>query len=111
MVVPVMPEASGLQRKAAVLPTSVAVTASGRGAVRLQYSIIRSMMPMAEAAREAQGPAEVTFTRCPQRRPAPEASTRVSLSSAASADDIPPPYPGITRSEARYVRERNEPPG
>jgi hypothetical protein len=53
-----------------VAPTSAAVTASGSGAVRLQYSIIFSMMPMAEAAREAQGPAEITFTRWPQRRPA-----------------------------------------
>jgi hypothetical protein len=49
------------------------------------------MIPIALAAREASGPAEIVLTRTPNRRPASKASTRVSLSSAAFADDIPPP--------------------
>jgi len=66
---------------------------------------------MALAAREANGPAEIVLTRMPCLRPASNASVRVSLSSAAFAEDIPPPYPGTTRSLAMYVRERNDPPG
>ena len=50
-----------------------------------------SMKPIALAAREAHGPAEIALTRTPQRRPASKASVRVSLSSAALADDMPPP--------------------
>ena len=49
------------------------------------------MMPMALAARDAYGPAEIVFTRSPHFRPASYASVRVSLSSAAFALDIPPP--------------------
>src|SRR5437868_9875035 len=66
---------------------------------------------MALAAREASGPAEIVFTRTPYLRPASNARVRVSLSSAALADDIPPPYPGTTRSLAMYVSERKDPPG
>ncbi len=50
-----------------------------------------SMKPIAVAAREAQGPAEIALTRTPHRRPASNASVRVSASSAALADDMPPP--------------------
>ena len=67
------------------------------------------MIPIALAAREAYGPAEIVFTRRPSLRPASYASTRVSLSSAAFADDIPPPYPGITRSLAMYVSDTTDP--
>ena len=56
-----------------------------------QYSTIALMMPIALAARDAYGPALIVFTRNPCRRPASYASVRVSLSSAALADDIPPP--------------------
>ena len=49
------------------------------------------MMPIALAAREASAPAEIVFTRWPHLRPASKASMRVSLSSAAFADDMPPP--------------------
>ena len=56
---------------------------------------------MALAAREAQGPAEITFTRNPHLRPASKASTRASLYSAALAEAMPPPYPGTMRSLAR----------
>ncbi len=59
------------------------------------------MIPIALAARDANGPAEMALTRSPYLRPASNASTRVSLSSAAFADDMPPPYPGITRSLAK----------
>ena len=62
---------------------------------------MRSMMPIALAARDAYGPADTVFTRIFHLRPASKASVRVSLSSAALADDIPPPYPGTTRSPAR----------
>src|SRR3954468_4467992 len=103
-----MPDASGDARKAAVLPTSVAVSFSVSGAFSETYSIILPMMPIALAARDAYGPAEIVFTRTPQLRPASYASVRVSLSSAALADDMPPPYPGITRSLAMYVRDRND---
>jgi len=52
-----------------------------------------SMKPMALAAREPSGPAEMVLTRTPHLRPASYASTRVSLSSAAFALLMPPPYP------------------
>src|SRR5687768_3451106 len=102
MVVPVMPLARGLARNAATWPTSVAVSTSGSGEFFEQYSIILPMMPIALAARDASGPAEIVLTRTPYLRPASYASVRVSLSSAAFADDIPPPYPGLTRSLAMY---------
>ena len=86
-----MPLASGLARKAAVVPTSRAVSSSFSGVFCAQYATLRSMMPMALAARDASGPAEMVLTRSPHRRPASKASTRVSLSSAALADDMPPP--------------------
>src|SRR5881394_3946968 len=63
------------------------------------------MNPIALAAREASGPAEMVLTRIPYLRPASNARVRVSLSSAALAEDIPPPYPGTARSLARYVSE------
>src|SRR5690242_3595108 len=66
---------------------------------------------MALAARDASGPAEIVFTRRPYLRPASYARVLVSLSRAALADDIPPPYPGTTRSLAMYVKDRAEPPG
>ena|SRR5678815_3810067 len=72
---------------------------------------MRSMIPIALAARDAYGPAEIVLMRTPYLLPASYARVRVSLSRAALADDIPPPYPGITRSLAMYVRERNDPPG
>src|SRR4051812_38000123 len=106
-----MARARGLQRKAAVLPTSAASMARGRGELFVVYLIMVSMKPMAVAARDAQGPAEMALTRTAQRRPASNARVRVSASSAALAEDIPPPYPGITRSPAIYVRDRKEPPG
>ena len=56
-----------------------------------QYLTIRSMIPIALAARDAYGPAEIVLTRAPHFRPASKASSRVSLSSAAFALDIPPP--------------------
>jgi hypothetical protein len=74
-----------------------------------QYFTIASMMPIALAAREAYGPAEMVFTRTPYLRPASNASTRVSLSSAAFAELIPPPYPGMARSLAIYVSEAKLP--
>jgi hypothetical protein len=86
-----MPVPRGLARKAAVAPTSLASSASGSGEFVLQYSIISPMKPMALAAREASGPALMQFTRWPQRRPASNARTRVSLSSAAFAELMPPP--------------------
>ena len=67
--------------------------------------------PIALAARDASGPALMVFTRRPNLRPASNARVRVSLSSAALADDIPPPYPGITRSLAMYVSDTTDPPG
>jgi hypothetical protein len=50
-----------------------------------------SMKPMAFAAREPRGPAEMVLTRTPYLRPASYASTRVSLSRAALALLMPPP--------------------
>lgn len=94
ITLPVMARARGLHRKAAVEPTSSASIGRGRGELAAAYVIIMSMKPMAVAAREAHGPAEIAFTRTPQRRPASKARVRVSASSAALADDIPPPYPG-----------------
>ncbi len=72
-------------------PTSVAWIGRGSGEFALVYSIIVSMKPIAVAARDAQGPAEMALTRTPHRRPASNASVRVSASSAALADDMPPP--------------------
>ena len=69
------------------------------------------MKPIALAAREAYGPALIVLTRRPYLRPASKASVRVSLSSAAFAEDMPPPYPGTARSLAMYVSEMTEPPG
>lgn len=43
------------------------------------------------AAREPRGPAEMVLTRTPYLRPASKASTRVSDSSAAFAELMPPP--------------------
>src|SRR3954462_887099 len=106
-----MARASGLERNAAVLPTSVASICRGKGELAAVYLIMVSINPIAVAAREAHGPAEMAFTRTAQRRPASNARVRVSASSAALADDIPPPYPGITRSPAIYVSDRKEPPG
>ena len=68
------------------------------------------MMPIALAARDANGPAEITLTRWPHARPASYASNRVSDSSAAFADDMPPPYPGTARSAAMYDSDTNAPP-
>src|SRR5579872_1044050 len=67
--------------------------------------------PIALAAREAKGPALMQLTRWPHLRPTSQARTRVSLSSAALALDIPPPYPGMTRSLARYDKLRKALPG
>src|ERR1041385_4899908 len=86
-----MPAARGDRRKAAVWPTSAAVSSRASGEVARVYSIMRWMSPIALAAREASGPAEMGLTRTPNRRPASKASVRVSDSSAAFADDIPPP--------------------
>jgi hypothetical protein len=110
MVVPVMPLARGLARKAAAVPTSSAVRGAVRGEFVAQYSTIFSMMPIALAARDANGPAEIVFTLTPYFLPASNARVLVSLSSAAFADDMPPPYPGITRSLAMYVSDTNDPP-
>src|SRR6185437_8118008 len=90
-VLPVIPLASGEQRKAAARPTSSARSLSVSGAFAETYSTIFSMMPIALAAREASGPAEMVLTRQPNIRPASNARVRVSLSSAAFADDMPPP--------------------
>ena len=81
----------GLHRNAAVAPTSVGVIGSGSGELRCVYSIMLPMNPIALAAREAHGPAEMLFTRAPNSRPASNASVRVSDSSAALAEDMPPP--------------------
>src|SRR6476620_6787338 len=105
-----MPVPSELARKAAAPPTSRASSASGSGELALQYPIISPMKPMALAARDASGPALMQLTRWPYLRPASNARTRVSLSSAAFAELIPQPYPGSTRSLAMYERERIEPP-
>src|SRR6185437_6904250 len=106
-----MPLARGLQRKVAAAATSAGTSGCVRGALVETYSTILPMMPMALAAREAHGPAEMQFRRTPYLRPASYARTRVSLSRAALADDMPPPYPGITRSLAMYEREMHAPPG
>src|ERR1019366_7802939 len=106
-----MPLARDDERNAAAVPTSAAVSASGSGEFVAQYSTIALMMPIALAARDAYGPALIVFTRNPCRRPASYASVRVSLSSAALADDIPPPYPEPTRPPAMYDSDRNDPFG
>src|SRR5690242_1221304 len=103
-----MPAANGLERNAAARPTSMGVSSPVSGELAEQYSTMRSMMPIALAARDASGPAEIVFTRAPHLRPASYASVRVSLSSAALADDMPPPYPGITRSLAMYVSDTTD---
>ena len=95
-----IPLASGEQRNAIALPTSLASSACGNAEFFSQYFTIAPMIPIALAARDAKGPALTTFTRAPHFRPASYARTRVSLSSAAFAELIPPPYPGIARSEA-----------
>src|SRR6266540_7267017 len=100
MVAPVIPVARSLERNAAVDPTSSGRNGSVSGEFATQYSTIFSMMPIALAARDAHGPAEMVLTRRPYFRPASKARTRVSLSSAAFADDSPPPYPGMARSLA-----------
>src|SRR6266702_3689866 len=89
----VIPLPSGLARNAAVAPTSRAVRGSVKGALAAQYWTIFSILPIALAAREASGPAEMVFTRTLYWRPASKASVRVSLSSAAFAEDMPPPEP------------------
>src|SRR5687767_10859165 len=63
-----MAPASGLQRKAAVPPTSLESMGRGRGELLAVYLIMVSMNPMALAAREAHRPAERALTRTPQRR-------------------------------------------
>ena len=52
-VVPVMPDASGEQRKAIVAPTSEASSACGNALFFSQYLTIAPMMPIALAARDA----------------------------------------------------------
>src|SRR5438045_1990084 len=61
MTVPVMPAASGLDKKAAGFPTSSACNGSVSGDFSAQYSTILSMMPIALAARDASDPAEIAF--------------------------------------------------
>src|SRR5262245_40611297 len=109
-VFPVIALANDDERNAAVCPTSFAVSFSVSGAFADTYSTIFSMIPIALAARDASGPAEIVLMRHPNLRPASNASVRVSLSNAAFADDMPPPYPGITRSLAMYVSDTNDPP-
>lgn len=55
------------------------------------HLIMSSMKPMALAAREPRGPAEMVFTRTFHLRPASKARTLVSDSSAALAELMPPP--------------------
>src|SRR6476619_4964032 len=100
--------ASGLARKAAMWPTSIGVSSPASGEFAEQYSTIRSMIPMALAARDASGPAEIVLMRTPHLRPASYASVRVSLSSAAFADDLPPPKPGMNPSPAMYVSDSTD---
>ena len=69
------------------------------------------MNPIAFAARLLNGPADTVLTPILRFLPASKASTRVSLSSAAFAELISPPYPGMILSEAMYVREIEDPPG
>jgi hypothetical protein len=52
-----------------------------------------SMKPIALAALDPRGPAEIVLTRTPYLRPASKARTLVSLSRAALALLMPPPYP------------------
>src|SRR5438067_2236218 len=55
--------------------------------------VLHHLLDLADRAGGARGEraAEIVFTRTPYLRPASNASVRVSLSSAALADDIPPP--------------------
>src|ERR1051325_10450961 len=101
-----MPAARGERRKAAVWPTSAAVSSRASGELARVYSIIRWISPMALAAREASGPAEMVLTRTPNRRPASKASVRVSDSSAAPGRP-PPAVPG-NAPLAGHVGERDE---
>lgn len=55
--------------------------------------------------------ADIAFTLIRCFLPASYASTLVSDSSAAFAELIPPPYPGITFAAAMYERDTIEPPG
>eukprot|EP00281_Chroomonas_sp_CCMP1168_P015899 CAMPEP_0206216138 /NCGR_PEP_ID=MMETSP0047_2-20121206/2563_1 /ASSEMBLY_ACC=CAM_ASM_000192 /TAXON_ID=195065 /ORGANISM="Chroomonas mesostigmatica_cf, Strain CCMP1168" /LENGTH=196 /DNA_ID=CAMNT_0053638469 /DNA_START=156 /DNA_END=742 /DNA_ORIENTATION=+ len=114
---PVIPAPSGEQRARAAPATCSAVTALASGEFAFVYSIALSMnpcpssdLPMADAARDLKGPAEIAFTRTPHFRPASHASIRVSDSSCAFALDMPPPYPGTTPRDAAYVREIAEDP-
>ena len=55
---------------------------------------MKAFWPLAEmavAARLLSGPAESVLTRMPYLRPASNASVRVSDSSCALAEDMPPP--------------------
>jgi len=90
---------------------SVALLLSVVGAILITRLINRPLAQLSRVAEElgrgrtpallpASGPAEMVFTRWPQRRPTSMASVRVSDSSAALADDMPPPYPGMARSLA-----------
>nr|AFK41374.1 unknown [Medicago truncatula] len=69
------------------------------------------MNPIAFAARLLSGPADIVLTLILRFLPASKASTRVSLSNAAFAEPMPPPYPGMILSDAMYVREIEDPPG
>ena len=62
-----------------------------RGLAAAAGLLVWSIVPIALAARLASGPAEMVFTRRPQRRPASNASVRVSFSNAALAELMPPP--------------------
>ena len=73
------------------LKTSKIIATTVRFTVRDSYRIMSSMKPMALAAREPRGPAEIVLTRMPYLRPASYESTRVSLSNAALALLMPPP--------------------
>ena len=59
---------------------------------------------MAIAAREARGPAEIVLMRMPYLRPASQASTLVSDSSWALADDMPAGSRGVMSDRSRKRR-------
>ena len=63
VISPVMPLASGEQRKSAVLPTSICSTLRCSGARRVTASSIWLKSPMPRAASVRIGPAETAFTR------------------------------------------------
>ena len=84
-------EARGETRKTTAFATSLASMQRFKGEFCTVYSIIFSINPMAFAALEPYGPAEIAFTRMPKRLPASKASVFVSLSKAAFAELIPPP--------------------